>query len=187
MRVVAGKHRGRRLAAPAGGRVRPTADRVREALFNVLAHKAFGPDDRRLPQGARVIDAFAGSGALGFEALSRGAAHVTFLETGAEALRVIRKNAEALEEAENVTIRGRDATRPGPAEAPCALAFLDPPYGRGLAVPTLAALVRDGWLADGALAVVELSTKEPFTAPPGFEAVDERHYGDTRVVLLRYK
>ncbi len=186
MRVVAGKHRGRRLAAPAGGRVRPTADRVREALFNVLAHKAFGPDDRRLPRGARVVDGFAGSGALGFEALSRGAAHVTFLETRAEALRVIRKNAQTLDEAEKVTILACDATRPGPAEAPCALAFLDPPYGSGLAVPALEALARDGWLGPGALAVVELAAGEDFAPPAGFATLDERRYGDTRIVFLRY-
>ncbi len=186
MRVVAGKHRGRRLAAPAGGRVRPTADRVREALFNVLTHKVFAPDDRRLPQGARVVDGFAGSGALGFEALSRGAAHVTFLETRTEALRVIRKNAETLDEAEKVTILARDATRPGPADAPCALVFLDPPYGSSLAVPALDALARDGWLADGALAVVEFAAGKDLAPPAGFATLDERRYGATRVVFFRY-
>ena len=123
--------------------MRPTSDRVREALFDVLAHNAYGPGAAALPQGVRVVDAFAGSGALGFEALSRGAAHATFMETAAEALRVIRANAAAQDETGRVTIMPRDAARPGPAPAPCALVFLDPRYGSGLAAPALAALAAD--------------------------------------------
>ncbi len=186
MRIVAGRHRARRLASPAGQGVRPTADRVREALFDVLAHNAYGPGGEALPAGARVIDAFAGTGALGFEALSRGAAHVTFIENDAGALRCLRRNAATLDEADAVTIVARDATRPGPADGACALAFLDAPYRSGLAAPALAGLASMEWLAGGALAVVELATEEDFAPPQGFADIDERRYGDTRIVFLRW-
>ena len=186
VRIVAGKHRGRRLAAPAAGGVRPTAERVREALFDVLAHNAYGPGGAALPRGARAVDAFAASGALGFEALSRGAQHVTFLETDVQAVQVIRANAEALGETAAVSVLARDATRPGAAELAYALAFLDPPYDSGLAAPALAALARDGWLDTGALSVVELSAKEDFAPPAGFTVVDERRYGGTRIVFLNW-
>ena len=165
--------------------MRPTSDRVREALFDVLAHNAYGPGAAALPQGVRVVDAFAGSGALGFEALSRGAAHATFMETDAEALRVIRANAAALDETGRVTIMPRDAARPGPAPTPCTLAFLDPRYGSGLAAPALAALAADKWLSPGAVCVVELAAKEDFAPPPGFAPIDQRRYGATRIVFVR--
>ncbi len=186
VRIVAGRHRGRRLAVPRGGGVRPTSERVREALFDVLVHNALGPGGAALPGGARVIDAFAASGALGFEALSRGAVHATFLETDADALRVIAANAEAIGETANVAIVSRDATRPGPAERACALAFLDPPYRSGLARRALEALAREGWLDGGALAVVELAANEPFAAPAGFAVIDDRRYGATRIVFARW-
>jgi 16S rRNA (guanine966-N2)-methyltransferase len=186
MRVVAGKHRGRRLTAPAGHAVRPTGERVREALFDILAHNAYGPGDTPLPRGARVVDAFAGSGALGFEALSRGAAHVTFLEDDAEAARALRRNTIALGEDDAVEILTRDATRPGPAAAPCDLAFLDPPYRSGLAAPALAELAHMRWLVQGALAIVELAAKESFSPPAGFTLIDDRRYGATRVAFLRW-
>ncbi|MFQ5954562.1 MAG: 16S rRNA (guanine(966)-N(2))-methyltransferase RsmD [Kiloniellales bacterium] len=186
MHIVAGRHRGRRLEVPKGLAVRPTADRVREALFDVLAHNAYGPGGEALPKGARVVDAFAGSGALGFEALSRGAVHVTFLENDIEALRALRRNAAMLGEEDAVVIVARDATRPGPAEAACALAFLDPPYGSGLAAPALSQLAQAGWLMGGALCVVELATKDAFAAPAGFTPIDERRHGDTRILFLRW-
>ncbi len=186
VRIVAGRHRGRRLATPRGGGVRPTSERVREALFDVLAHNAWGPGGAALPGGARVIDGFAASGALGFEALSRGAVHATFLETDADALRVIAANAEVIGESENVAVLSRDATRPGPAERACALAFLDPPYRSGLVPRALEALAREGWLEGGALAVVELAANEPFAPPPGFAVIDDRRYGSTRVVFVRW-
>ena len=186
MRVVAGRHRGRRIDTPPGRGVRPTSDRAREALFDVLAHNAYGPDAAALPRGVRVVDAFAGSGALGFEALSRGAAHATFLEIDGEALRVVGANAAAMDELGRVTMLPRDATRPGPAAAPCALAFLDPPYRSGLAAPTLAALAAEGWLSPGAVCVIELAAKEHFAPPPGFAALDERRYGAARIVFLRW-
>ncbi len=186
MRVVAGRHRGRRLATPSGPDVRPTSERVREALFDVLAHNPYGPGGATLPRGAAVVDAFAGSGALGFEALSRGATHVTFIDDDAEALRFLRRNAHTLDDEEAVTILSRDATLLGPAPSPCALAFLDPPYRSGLAGPALAELAKMGWLTGGALSVIELAAREPFDPPAGFEAVDDRRYGDTRVVFLTW-
>ena len=186
MRVVAGSHRGRRLAAPPGRATRPTPDRVREALFDVLAHNAYGPGAEALPRGVAVVDAFAGSGALGLEALSRGAAHATFLETDDAAVEVIRANAAALGEVDRVAILPRDAARPGPAPAPCALAFLDPPYRSGLAAPALAALAAEGWLCPGAVCVVEFSTREDIALPTCFTAIDERRYGITRIAFARW-
>ncbi len=186
MRVVAGKHRGRRLATPAGLAVRPTGERVREALFDILAHNAYGPGDTALPRGARIVDAFAGSGALGFEALSRGAAQVTFIENDAVAARGLRHNAAVLDEEDAVEVLSCDATRPGPAPAPCALAFLDPPYRSGLAAPALTALAHMRWLVPGGLAVVEIAATEPFAPPAGFTVIDDRRYGHTRIVFLRW-
>jgi 16S rRNA (guanine966-N2)-methyltransferase len=182
MRIVAGRHRGKRLKTLAGRELRPTADRVREALFNVLVHGDWPGGDP--VTGTRVVDAFAGSGALGLEALSRGAAHVTFLENAAPACRLIEANARALGETAHVAVLRRDATRPGPAPAPCALAFLDPPYRSGLGTVSLEALAAAGWLTDDALCVLELARKESFPAPDGFTVIDERTYGDTRLVFL---
>ena len=186
MRIVAGKHRGRKLEAPAGHDLRPTSDRVREALFNLLAHNSWGPGGASLPRGVRVLDAFAGTGALGLEALSRGAAHVTFLEINETARRSLGRNIGALDAEEDCDISRRDATRPGPAPGACALAFLDPPYRSGLAAPALAELARMGWLARGAVSAVEMAAKEPFEPPAGFEPLDDRRYGATRIVLLRW-
>lgn len=186
MRVVAGRHRGRRLDAPTGRAVRPTGERVREALFDILAHNAYGPGGMPLPRGARVVDAFAGSGALGFEALSRGAVHVTFVENDAAAAGFLRRNAALLGEEDAVDVLARNATRPGPAAAGCALAFLDPPYGSSLAAPALAELAHMGWLLADALAVVELAAKEAFAPPTGFTVIDERRYGASRLVFLHW-
>lgn len=184
MRIVGGSHRGRRLKTPAGDAVRPTRDRIREALFNRLAHNKWR--DVPLPRDAMVVDGFAGTGALGLEALSRGAAHVVFLENDPVALDLLRQNAALFSAAESITILGCDATRPGRARHPCDLVLLDPPYGRGLAAPALAAFARGGWLTPGALTVIELNAKESFTPPPGFETLDERRYGATRLIMLRW-
>lgn len=187
MRVVGGSFRGRRLHAPAGAEVRPTSERSREALFDILGHgadyhTAAGP----LPTGARVVDAFAGTGALGLEALSRGAAHVAFIENDPAAIAVLRRNIDALDAAGQVTVLARDATRPGPAPAPCTLALMDPPYGSDLAVPALEALAAADWLAPGAVAVLEVPAKRPFAPPAGFELLDQRKYGRARIVFLRW-
>jgi 16S rRNA (guanine966-N2)-methyltransferase len=186
MRIVAGSHRGRRLAAPSGRTVRPTADRVRESLFNVLAHNDWGPDDAPLLRDIHVVDAFAGTGALGLEALSRGAAQITFLENDNQVLDVLRQNIAACDAANETMILRCDATRPGRARTPAALVFLDPPYRAGLAAPTLEAMVQGGWFMDDAIIVVELSTKETFDPPAGFEPLDDRQYATTRIVFLRW-
>ena len=210
MRIVAGRHRGRRLEAPAGMAVRPTADRTREALFNILTQgklpwrapvggqgvggqavdgqgaESRGAEPRANPlAGARALDAFAGTGALGLEALSRGAAFVTFMENQAAALAACRNNIALLEETARSQALRCDVLRPPPAPAPCDLVLMDPPYNQGLAAPALAALEAAGWLAPGALGVVELMAKEPFAPPEGFETLDERKYGKARLVFLR--
>ena len=186
MRVTAGKHRGRRLAIPAGRDVRPTSDRARQALFNILEHRGFRDGGGSLIRNAQILDAFAGSGALGLEALSRGAAHATFMETAAPALEAIRRNVEACREEGKSEILRVDATRPPKARAACNIAFLDPPYREGLAAPALAALAAAGWLADSAICCVELAADEDFSAPEGFELLDERRYGAARILLLRF-
>lgn len=178
MRIVAGEFKGRQLVVPAGLDVRPTSDRVRESLFNILAHGVPGFS----LAGAKVIDLFAGSGALGLEALSRGAASVLFVEMEAAARGAIRANVEALQLEGRTRLFRRDATRLGPAGAGDSfdLAFLDPPYGRGLADLALSALVEGGWLAKGAVVVVEEAEDAPPIAwPKALDALPPRIYGGT--------
>jgi len=179
MRIVAGLHKGRRLEAPPGRTARPTADRVRQALFDILAHSPRVDLD-----GARVVDAFAGSGALGLEALSRGAAEVCFIENHPASVAAIAANIGALDQEDRARIIRADATRPPPAPFACTLAFLDPPYHSDLAAPCLEALAAKGWLAAEALVVVEVAADEAFTPPAGFEAVDERRHGAAKLVFL---
>lgn len=184
MRIVGGRHRGRKLIAPAGDAVRPTSDRAREALFNILSHGEFAAAGLPFAD-ENVIDAFAGTGALGIEALSRGAARVAFFETDRGALSALRRNLAAVDEEDAADIIAGDATRPPRARYAAALALLDPPYHSGLAAPALTALAEAGWLASRALAVVELAAQEPFSAPAGFAMIDERIYGAARLVFLR--
>jgi 16S rRNA (guanine966-N2)-methyltransferase len=185
VRVTAGKHRSRKLAVPAGRDVRPTSDRARQALFNILEHGGFVDGGGSPIRDAHVLDAFAGSGALGLEALSRGAASATFMETAAPALDAIRHNVEACREEDKTEILRADATRPPRARTICNIAFLDPPYHKGLAAPALTALADAGWLAEATICCVELAADENFTPPEGFEPLDERRYGAARIVLLR--
>ena len=190
MRIVGGKHRGRRLTAPEGLTLRPTADRTREAVFNILTQGKLewrggaGAPGNPLA-GLLVLDAFAGTGALGLEALSRGAGQVTFMESQAASLAACRNNIDALGEAAQAEILACDVLRPPRAADPCALVLMDPPYNLDLAPPALSALERAGWLAPGALIAVELMAKEPFTPPEDFAPLDERKYGKARVVFLR--
>lgn len=186
MRIVAGKHRGRRLAAPEGDGVRPTSDRAREALFNVLAHRSFRADGRPMLVEARVLDIFAGTGAMGLEALSRGAAHATFVERDRTALSALEKNITELGETPRSTVLRMDALALPHAKAAASLAFLDPPYGEGLAEPALAALAKGGWLEDGAVVIVELGKRDALSPPVAFTSLDERRYGAARFVLLRH-
>lgn len=184
MRIVGGRHRGRRLLAPPGVEVRPTSDRAREALFNILSHGDFAAAGSPIAD-ANVLDAFAGTGALGIEALSRGAARAAFIETDRAALSVLRRNLATLNEEDAADIIAGDATRPPRAPFAAALAVLDPPYRSGLAAPALVALAGMGWLAHHALVIAELAAKEPFSAPEGFAMIDERRYGAARLVFLR--
>jgi len=182
MRIVGGRFRGRRFAAPRSPAVRPTSDRLREALFNILAHSYGDP-----VTGARVLDLFAGTGALGLEALSRGAAFALFVDQGAAARALIRQNVATLGLGGATRIYRRDATKLGPVHplAPFSLAFLDTPYGKGLAEQALAS-ARDGrWLAPEALVVVEEAAHAGFKAPEGFEELERRRYDDTELVFLR--
>src|ERR1700761_4803768 len=179
MRLVAGRFKGRVLAAPEGMTTRPTAARVRESLFNILAH---GEPELR---GARVADIFAGSGALGLEALSRGAGHVSFFENAPGAAAVIAANVKRLGCEKEAALIRQDALKPPKAPAPCQFLLLDPPYKTGLAAPALAALQAQGWIAPDARIIVEVAAAEVFKSPlAGFEITDERKYGAARLVFL---
>ena len=185
MRIVAGQFKGRTLAAPEGAHTRPTSDRVREALFNILEH---GIADFGVA-GQRVLDLFAGTGALGLEALSRGASYCLFVEEGADARGLIRRNVEALGLTGVTKIFRRDATDLGPAgkHAGFGLVFLDPPYEKGLAERALLSAARGGWLASGAVVAIEESRRAVVTLPPPLTALDQRTWGDTQVVLARFE
>jgi 16S rRNA (guanine966-N2)-methyltransferase len=184
MRVVGGRLKGRNIAAPTSRDIRPTADRLRESVFNILVHAYDNPID-----GARVLDLFAGTGALGIEAVSRGAAFTLFVDNGAEARALLRNNVESLALGGVTKVYRRDATDLGPAHPmqPFSLAFLDPPYGKGLAEKALASLRDGGWLVPGALVVVEEAKAAGFAVPDGFEELERRAYDDTEFVFLRVK
>ncbi|HEY1978620.1 MAG TPA: 16S rRNA (guanine(966)-N(2))-methyltransferase RsmD [Xanthobacteraceae bacterium] len=182
MRVVGGRLRGRSLASPKSNLVRPTADRLREALFNILVH---GYDDPIAD--ARALDLFAGTGAFGIEAVSRGAAFVLFVDDGAEARALLRENVAALGLGGTSKVFRRDATKLGPAHPiePFSLVFLDPPYGKGLAEKALASAQSGGWLAPEALIIVEEAVKSAFAAPDGFTELERRRYDETEFVVIR--
>jgi 16S rRNA (guanine966-N2)-methyltransferase len=186
VRIVAGKHRGRPLVAPPGRDLRPTSDRVREAVFNALCHGNNRIGDGDAVRDATILDGFSGTGAVGLEAASRGATQVTLMDRDATALNFCRRNVDALGEQATVTILSGDCLTPVKAASPCSLVFLDPPYGSGMAADALPALARAGWIAEGALCVVELAAKEPFEPPDGITIVDERRYGAARVVFARW-
>jgi len=184
MRIISGQNRGLRLASVGkgdpGAHLRPTSDRVRESIFNLLMGGAYGDPI----SGARVLDLFAGTGALGLEALSRGAAHACFVDNGAKAHSLIRKNIALCRAGASTRTIRREAARladcPG---GPFDLIFLDPPYGQGLGEKALASARSGGWLAAGALVVCE--DGQPIVTPQGFELLDQRRYGDTHVGLLQ--
>jgi 16S rRNA (guanine966-N2)-methyltransferase len=182
MRVVGGRLGGRTLAAPKSQNIRPTSDRSRESLFNILAHSYDDPI-----ADARVLDLFAGTGALGLEAISRGAAFALFIDDGAEARALIRQNVESLGLGGVTRIFRRDATRLGAAHPnkPFDLVFLDPPYRKGLGEKSLASLREGGWLAPGALVIVEEAAGAGFAAPQGYAEIERRRYDDTEFAFLR--
>lgn len=184
MRITGGTLGGRKLATPADNRVRPTSDKVRQAIFNILEHQEFAPP----LAGAKVADLFAGTGALGLEALSHGAAFCLFVEDAAESRALVQRNIEAFGLTGATKLWRRDATKLGTmtpaAGGPFDLVFLDPPYRKGLVEPALASLAAGDWLAPDALLVVETAEDESVAAE-GFAALGERLYGETRVTFLK--
>jgi 16S rRNA (guanine966-N2)-methyltransferase len=187
MRIVSGEFRGKALAAPEGQATRPTSDRARQAIFNILEHAAWGPELRE----ARVIDLFAGSGALGFEALSRGAAFCLFVETDEAARGAIRENVDGLGLFGRTRVHRRSAidlgVRPGADGPAFDLAFLDPPYAKGLGEQALERLTDGGWLAPGAVVVFERGVSEPTPEVAGYTLLDSRDYGAARVLFLKHQ
>jgi 16S rRNA (guanine966-N2)-methyltransferase len=182
MRIVGGRFGGRSLKGPSSQAIRPTSDRLRESIFNILAHGYDAP-----VEGARVIDLFAGTGGLGLEAVSRGAKFALFVDEGSEARALLRENILALGLGGQTRIFRRDATKLGdaPAGDKFTLAFLDPPYGKGLAPRALRALSDGGWMASGAVLVIEEAAGEAVELPAGMEALDQRAYGETQIVIAR--
>jgi 16S rRNA (guanine966-N2)-methyltransferase len=188
MRIVGGRFRGTALAGlgegDAAARLRPTSDRVRESVFNLLAHGGYGEPPP--PEGCRVLDLFAGTGALGLEAISRGAGFAAFVDQGQAALALLRRNLAKLGAAEAARVISRDATRLGRwHEAAFDLVFLDPPYGRGLGERAMGAALAGGWVAPGALVVWEEAAEVNLAAPPGLTRLDSRRYGETMIAIFR--
>lgn len=183
MRIVGGNFRGRALTGPKTQTIRPTADRLRETIFNILMH-AYGDP----VTGARVLDLFAGTGALGLEAMSRGAVFTLFVDDGAEARALIRQNVETLGVAGVTRIFRRDATKLGAVHPnePFSLVFLDPPYGKGFAEKALLSAREGGWMTPDALIMVEES-KGAFQTPDGFSEIERRDYDDTDIVFLNLR
>ena len=186
MKITSGTLGGRTLIAPEDERVRPTADRVRQAMFNILAHNDFGGDFAL--EDARVADLFAGTGALGIEAVSRGASFCLFVDDDAESRGLIRQNVEALGLTGTTKIWRRDATDLGPINTgsggPFDLVFIDPPYHTDLLPRSLHALHEGAWLAPSAIIVAEMAEEDPIPETPGYRQLDERIYGTTRVLFL---
>jgi 16S rRNA (guanine966-N2)-methyltransferase len=188
MRIVGGEQRGRALSSPTGVQTRPTSDRARQAIFNILEHASWRKRD--LLDGADVLDVFAGTGAMGLEALSRGARHGVFIERDPAAARVCEDNIRALGQGARAILLKFDATKPPSRPAHLAvrsLVFLDPPYGKGLGAKALTALAAADWLTPGAVCVLEMARKEPEEIPEGFLLHDERNYGVARVAFLEWQ
>lgn len=184
MRIVGGRLKGRVISATKSNATRPTSDRVREAVFNILIH---GPGFPAI-EDARVIDLFAGTGALGIEAVSRGASFALFVENAADARAAIQTNIEALGLQGESKIFRRDATLLGPMGrgAQYDIAFLDPPYGKGLGEKAIASLIAGNWLSPDAAIVLEERSDASIALPPGINAIDKREYGDTQVIFARF-
>ena len=183
MRIIAGRWKGRALVAPPGLATRPTSDRARQAIFDQLWHAPWAGRD--MLEGATLLDAFAGTGAMGLEALSRGAARVFFMEQDRAALAALRANIAGCKAGDACRLIAGDVTAPPIAAAPCSLVFLDPPYGKGLVPRALAALQAKGWIAPGALIIAETGRDEENAIPPGFEVLSTRDHGAARLSALR--
>lgn len=186
MRIVGGEYRGKQLALPEDNRIRPTADRTREALFNILGHgSVYRTEQGPLPLGARILDVFAGTGALGIEALSRGADHVTFMDNQWDSVKLIKQNVAAIKAQQKVSIFNRNGTIPGRASGHIDLILMDPPYSQGLEIPSLLALRDGGWIQENTVIVIELAAKEKIEIPDDFELLDERKYGAAKLLFLK--
>lgn len=181
-RIIAGVFRGRRLNVPDGLDIRPTTDRMRERLFSMLTHS-------RYPhmQGAKVLDLFAGTGGLGLEALSRGAAHVTFVEKARASLNCIKGNIETLKAHADCTVMPLDASKLPPAKETFDFIFMDPPYRQGMVSPTLEAIVTGGWLSRAGVIVCELASDENPALPAGLQVLDDRKQGQQRIIFLAHQ
>lgn len=180
MRIIAGKFKGTQLVAPEGKDTRPTADRARESLFNILEHGKYS----RVLRGARVVDVFAGTGALGLEALSRGAAIVSFFERDSNALRALYANITKTRSDEICQVYKSDALNPQSTGRPYDVLFFDPPYYQDLTTQSVANFVEQGWIGADSLSVIQVHPKDEFIAPEGFEVVDERKYGAARFLFM---
>ena len=183
MRIIAGRWKGRVLTAPPGLATRPTSDRARQAIFDQLWHAPWA--GRAVVENAIVLDAFAGTGAMGLEALSRGAARVFFLEQDRAALAALRANIAACKAGDACRVIAGDVTAPPSAALPCSLVFLDPPYGKGLVPRALVALQAKGWIAPGALIIAETGRDEEAVMLPGFAVISMRDHGAARLSVLR--
>lgn len=178
-RIIAGRFKGRRLTVPAGRDVRPTTDRMRERLFSMLAHGRYPP-----LEGARVADLFAGTGALGLEALSRGAAHAVFIEQARPSLKTLRDNIGTLGVENETDVLAVSATNLPTAKSPADFIFMDPPYRQGLVVPALSSLQANGWLSDSSVIICELASDEPLDVPHDLQVIDDRQQGQQRLLIL---
>lgn len=186
MRVVAGKHKGRKIETVSSKKLRPTTGMAREAIFNILTHGKYSDDGESLVEDANVLDLFCGCGALSMEALSRGAASVTLIDIDKEHLDVARQNIKTIgEESKAYFIRG-DSSTPPPARTPCNLIFLDPPYNLGLVTKALTGIMAGNWLAKNARIVVETDYREDIKFPETFEELDNRKYGNSRIRILKW-
>ena len=186
MRIVAGSHRGRKIIAPDGMDIRPTSDRVRESVFNMLEHRDWGDGGVSVLSGARVLDAFCGTGACGLEALSRGAEHATFLDNSNSALDLCRQNIAALKKQGSSEVLRGDCLRPVRPAGPCDLVFLDPLYREHLTVKALNALGKAGWVSEGAICVLESGLDDDEDPGASFSILEDRKYGTTRIRICRY-
>jgi len=186
MRIVGGEFRGKKLALPTDQRIRPTSDRTREALFNILGHDSdCRTDNGPLPLGARVLDIFAGTGALGLEALSRGASHVTFMDNHPDSQKLLRENIRHFNAGRSADILQRDGSNPGQPGTPYDLVLMDPPYNQNLAEPCVQSLLANNWFQDDAVLVIELAAKEAYTPPAEFTLLKDRKYGAARLLFLK--
>ena len=186
MRIIAGKHRGRAIATPSGRAMRPTSDRVRESLFNILEHRDNDRETDSVLNDAIVLDVFAGSGALGLEALSRGARHCIFMEQSRTLCDGLAQTISNLKETETCQVLQVDGTRPPPTSEAASLAFLDPPYRKDLLPVSLVALLDRGWIDGQTLCCGEMDVRDSFEMPQGFLMMDDRSWAKTRIVLLKW-